>query len=57
MERSVLILRHFLDLAVKLRGGCLIDLAGLLKMIGPDGLEDPEDTNSIDVCCELRGIE
>ena len=57
MERSVLILRYFLDLAVKLRGGCLIDLAGLLKMIGPDGLEDSEDTHCIDVCSELRGIE
>ena len=26
-------------------------------MIGPDGLEYPEDTHCIDVCCELRGVE
>ena len=57
MERSVLILRYFLDFAVKLRGGCLINLAGFLKVIGPDGLEYPEDTDGIDVCCELRSIE
>ena len=57
MERSVLILRYFLDFAVKLRGGCLVNLAALLEMVGPHGLKYPEDTHCIDVCCELRSVE
>ena len=57
MERSVLILRYFLDFAVKFRGGCLVNLAALLEMVGPHGFKHSEHTHCVNVCSELRSIE
>ena len=35
----------------------MVDLAALLKVVGPHGLEYSEHSHCIDVCCELRGVE
>ena len=35
----------------------MIDAAGLLKVVGADGLKDAEYAYGIDIGCELGGIE
>lgn len=48
---------NFLYLTIELGGRCLVDLAGLLQVVGADCLKDAEYTNGINIGCELRGIE
>ena len=57
MERSVLILRHFLNLAVKLGCGGLVNLARLLQMVGAHRFQDTQNAYSIHISRELRCIE
>ena len=57
VERSVLILRHFLDFSIKLGCGGLVNLASLLQMVGANGFEDAEYAYGIDISSELGGIE
>ena len=57
MERCVLVLRNFLDLSVKLRGGCLIDTAGLCHTQLTNSLQDAQYTYSIHISRKLRAIE
>ena len=57
MERGVLVLRDFLDLAVELGGGGLVDLAAAGEAYLADGLDDAEDADGIDVGGELGGVE
>ena len=51
------LLDAFLKLAVELGCRGLIDAAGLLEVVGTDGLEDAEDAYCIDIGCELWCIE
>jgi len=57
VEGGVLVLRHFLDLAVELGGGGLVDLAAIGEAHLADGLDDAEDADGIDVGGELGGVE
>ena len=57
VEGGVLVLRDFLDLAVELGGGGLVDLAAAGEAYLADGLDDAEDADGIDVGGELGGVE
>ena len=57
VEGGVLVLRHFLDLAVELGGGGLVDLAATGEAYLADGLDDAEDADGIDIGGELGGVE
>ena len=57
MERSVLVLWHFLDLAVQFRGGCLVDAAGVGQAAQTHGLQHAQHAGSVDIGGELRHIE
>ena len=57
VEGGVLVLRHFLDLAVELGGGGLVDLAAIGKAYLADGLDDAEHADGIDIGGELGGVE
>lgn len=57
VERSLLVLRDLLYLAVKFGSRGLIDAAGLGKSALAYGLEDAQYARSIDVGRELRSIE
>ena len=52
VKRRQLVLRNLLNLAVKLRGGCLINFAGLGKAQNPHSLQNTEDTD----CVHVSGI-
>jgi len=57
VEGGVLVLRDFLDLAVELGGGGLVDLAAIGEAYLADGLDDAEDADGIDIGGELGGVE
>ena len=57
VEGRVLVLRHFLDLAVELGGGGLVDLAAIGEAHLADGLDDAEDADGINIGGELGGVE
>ena len=57
MKRCLLTLGNFLNLSVQLRGGCLIDTAGLLKSCYPHCLKYPENSGGINIRCELGDIK
>ena len=57
MEGGVLVLGHFFYLAIELGGRCLIDTAGILKMVGAHCLKDTKHAHCIYIGCELRCIE
>ena len=57
MEGGVLVLGYFLDLAVELGGGGLVDLAAIGEAHLADGLDDAEDADGIDIGGELGGVE
>ena len=57
VEGGVLVLGHFLDLAVELGGGGLVDLAAIGEAYLADGLDDAEDADGIDIGGELGGVE
>ena len=57
VEGGVLVLGHFLDLAVELGGGGLVDLAAAGEAYLADGLDDAEDADGIDIGGELGGVE
>ena len=57
MERSHLVLRHLLDLAVELAGRGLIDAAGLGESAQTHRLEDAQHTGRVDVGGELGRVE
>ena len=57
VERSVLVLWHFLYLAIELGGGSLIDAARILETKLAHSLEDAQYTYCIDVGSELRRVE
>ena len=57
VEGGVLVLRHFLDLAVELGGGGLVDLAAIGEAHLADGLDDAEHADGIDIGGELGGVE
>ena len=50
-------MRHFFYFAIELGGRCLIDSAGLLKMVGANCLKDTKHAHCIYIGRELRGIE
>ena len=54
MERSILILRHFLHLAIELRCGSLIDAAVFGETELAYSLKYTEHANSIDIGGKLR---
>ena len=53
MEWGVLVLWHFLYLAIELGSGCLIDLTGVGESELAYGLDDAENAYCIDIGCEL----
>ena len=57
MERSCLALRDLLHLAEKLRGGRLIDAAGILQAAQADCFQNTQNSDGIHVCRELRNVE
>ena len=57
MEGGVLVLRDFLDLAVELGGGGLVDLAAIGEAYLADGLDDAKHADGIDIGGELGGVE
>ena len=57
VEGGVLVLRHFLDLAVEFGGGGLVDLAAIGEAYLADGLDDAEHADGIDIGGELGGVE
>ena len=57
MEGRLLVLRHFLNLAVQLGGGSLVYLARLLQVIGAHGFEDAQHTNGIYIGRKLGRIK
>ena len=57
VEGGVLVLRHFLDLAVELGGGGLVDLAAIGEAYLADGLDDAEHANGINIGGELGGVK
>ena len=57
VEGGVLVLRHFLDLAVELGGGGLVDLAAIGEAHLADGIDDAEHADGIDIGGELGGVE
>ena len=57
MERRILVLGHFLHLAVQLRGGCLVDPAGSGQPALADGLQDAQDAGRIDIRRIFRRVE
>ena len=57
VEGGVLVLRDFLDLAVELGGGGLVDLAAIGEAHLADGFDDAEDADGIDIGGELGGVE
>ena len=57
MEGRLLVLRHFLHLAVQLGGGSLVYLARLLQVIGAHGFEDAQHTNGIYIGRKLGRIK
>ena len=57
VEGGVLVLGHFLDLAVELGGGGLVDLAAIGEAYLADGLDDAEHADGIDIGGELGGVE
>ena len=57
VEGGVLVLGHFLDLAVELGGGGLVDLAAIGEAHLADGFDDAEDADGIDIGGELGGVE
>ena len=57
MERRVLVLGHLLYLAVKFRGGSLIDTAGLFQTTGTHGLQHTQHARSVHVCRELGRVK
>ena len=57
VEGGVLVLGYFLDLAVELGGGGLVDLAAIGEAHLADGLDDAEHANGIDIGGELGGVE
>ena len=57
VEGRVLVLRHFLHLAVQLRGRCLVDPARTREPALADGLQDAQDAGGIDIRRILRRVE
>ena len=57
VEGGVLVLGHFLDLAVELRCGGLVEAAGLGQAALADAFEDAEDAGGVDVGCEFGRVE
>ena len=57
VERSVLVLWHFLYLTIELRGGSLIDAARILETKLAHSLENTQYAYCIDIGCELRRVE
>ena len=57
VEGGVLVLGHFLDLAVELGGGGLVDLAAIGEAHLADGLDDAEHANGINIGGELGGVK
>ena len=57
VEGGVLVLGYFLDLAVELGGGGLVDLAAIGEAYLADGLDDAEDANGINIGGELGGVK
>ena len=57
MERGLLVLRNFLDLAVELGSRRLIDAAGLRETCVTDRLENAQHARRIDVRRKFRRIE
>ena len=57
MEWGILVLRNFLDFSVKLRVGCLINMACGGKSGKANGVKYAKNTGSVNVGGELRRIE
>ena len=57
MEGGVLILRHFLHLAIEFGRGSLVDTAGFRQSACTHRLQYAKDTRSVNVRCELRRVE
>ena len=57
VERRGLGLWNFFYLAVQLGSRSLINLAGFLQMVGAHRFENTENTYSVHICRELRGIK
>ena len=57
MEGRILVLWHFLHLAVEFRRGSLIDAAGVGHSQLTDGLQYAQHTYGVDIGCELRRVE
>ena len=57
MEWRILVLRHFLNLSIKLRCTCLIDAACVCQTAKTNCLKDAKHTCRIHVSCEFRGVE
>ena len=57
MERSLLILRHFLHLAIELRCGSLIDTACLSETKLAHSLQHTKHTHGIHIGRKLRRVE
>ena len=57
VERGILVLRDFFDLAVEFACRSLINTAGLFEVVGTHSFKHSENACSIDVGSEFRGVE
>ena len=57
MERSILILWHFLHFTVQFRSTCLVNAALFLQTACANSLQDTENTSSINISSKLRRVE
>ena len=57
VERSVLVLRYFFDLAVEFACRGLVNAAGLFEVVGTDGFQYAENASSINVGGKFRGVK
>lgn len=57
VERGVLVLRDFFDLAVEFASRSLINAASLFEVVGTHGFKHTEDSGGIHVGSEFRGVE
>ncbi len=57
MERSILVLRHLLNLSIKLGSRSLINTTGMCEPALTYSLKNTQHTCSVYISCKLRGIK
>lgn len=57
VERGILVLRDFFDLAVEFTGTRLVDAASLFQMVGAHGFQYAEHSCSVNVGGKFRGVK